>query len=327
MRELFPRLFQSGYEHEYGIGWCYLIVGETSLIMVDPGFGWHFRPGTGLKTTPAGNMVRSESLITPNLLDLLLFSQSMKKTIRYCLLTHSHSDHTQNMELLMQKSDEINSYFNQKLVDFQLIVHQNSAFRRPVFKRIENTVELDLEGHVLEFVPTPGHSSTQDDMSIFMKEQSILFCGDLCQPQGRDYHICEGPSPIPFFCNGDLARNSLKKLMTYDFHCLLTAHGYQYNRTDGLNALRLTHALLERIDTLSQTLSQEHPNEHPDHLSLWVYDTITHERQFNREKAEFRKVHFDRNGISDFQKYDKITIDFFIAKYKHPQSKTDGREY
>jgi len=326
MRQLTEKVFQTGFEHEYGIGWCYVIVGNTGLILVDPGFGWHFRPGKGTEVSVKGPLIRSESLITPHLMDLLLFAQNLKKPIAWCILTHSHVDHTLNWELLQQKAEEINLYFNQIIVNPSLIVHQNNTFRRPLYKKIEQPAEFKLDGHDLEVFPSPGHSSQRDDISIFLKDSKILFCGDLCQPQGRDYHICEGPSPIPYFDNGDLTRKSLQHLMSYDFTLLLTSHGFQYNHADGLKALKLTSSLLDRIEHLALLLIKDHPTEHPDRLALWIYDTITHERKFDREKAEFRKVHFDRNGVSDFQKYDKVTIDYFISTYFKENKNSQSRD-
>ena len=44
MRQIVDQIFQSGLETEYGIGWCSIIVGETSLIIIDPGYGWYFMP-------------------------------------------------------------------------------------------------------------------------------------------------------------------------------------------------------------------------------------------------------------------------------------------
>ncbi|MFC1852513.1 MBL fold metallo-hydrolase [candidate division CSSED10-310 bacterium] len=327
MREIVDQLFQTGYEHDLGIGWCYVLVGEEELILIDPGYGWHFRPKTEKKSMNGNVLARSESLITPALLDLLDFSASLSKPITKGILTHSHADHSTNMSLLLQKSEEINAYYETDIVDLNLIVHRNSIFKKSVWRKINVKTELVIGGHTVNILPTPGHSQGQEDLSIYLPEKKLLFCGDLCQPQGREFHICEGPSPIPFFVHGDQTKQSLEELMELDFEVLLTSHGYQYQREDGIHALQLTHSLLEKIDNLAQRLLRENPDEHLDTIALWIYDTITHQRQFDSKRAEFRKMHYDRNGVSDFQKYDKITIDYFLSKYITPSTAHLNNEY
>lgn len=315
MREIADNIFQTGFENEHGVGWCYVLVGDTGLIVVDPGFGWHFRPNNETTYSFSELEYRSNGLITQNFLDLILFSKSVKKSLNFGILTHSHSDHASNMEFMMQKSNKINNYFEYDIINLKLIVHRNSSFNQNIFLRVKDEHELSLDGHKMLLIPTPGHSQLADDMSIYLLEQQILFCGDLCQPQGREYHISSGPSPIPYFVHGDDTRRSLQKLMKFDFKMLYTAHGYQYNRSEGMKALELTYSLLERIDLLAEKLSRENPDERKDTIALWIYDTIAHERKFDRGKAEFRKYHYDKNGISDFQKFDKVTIDYFVDKY------------
>lgn len=315
MREIEQSLFQAGYEHESGIGWCYILVGERGLTLIDPGYGWHFRPQKGQQYQPEYVLATSEGFITSNLMDLLQFSVSVGKPITRCILSHSHADHVSNAELLIQRSQDINSYIGKTIIDIKIIAHKASPLRGTFLTRIFEETRLDIDGIQVLLIPTPGHSQEKDDLSIYLPAKRVLFCGDMCQPQGREYHICEGPSPIPFFVHGDMARKSLERLMSIDFRMLMTAHGFQYSYESGMKALELTDALLDKIDVLATKLVAEHPSVDHETLAIWIYDTITHERQFDRGMAEFRKVHFDRHGISDFQKFDKITIDFFLKKH------------
>lgn len=322
LREITKQIFQTGHEHEFGVGWCYIIVCNKSLIIVDPGYGWHFKRD---KPVNSGNHsdYRSEDIITENLLSLLEFSSSTDKPIKIALLSHSHADHAQNAEFLIQKRDDINKYLGKTIVDLKLVVHVASRLNENNYMRINKDSELTIDGQKIRILQTPGHSQQGDDLSFFLPDSRVLFCGDLCQPQGREFHICEGPSPIPFFTNVDDARKSIQNLMEIDFDLLLTAHGYQYSGFEGKKSLELTLNLLNFIDDLACKLQRENPDEEHDQIAYWIYDTLTYERNFDREKAEFRKNHYDRDGVSDFQKYDKKTIDFCIEKHNKPVKSSD----
>ncbi|MBI4439161.1 MBL fold metallo-hydrolase [Candidatus Woesearchaeota archaeon] len=258
------------------------IEGENSLIIVDPGYD------AAVSKTKKGTSVE----------ELTELSRIRGKPIEYIILTHSHSDHTANLPfyVMLRPRAVIGHYRNRC---------------GPGWK-INRTTTQKLDGVELELIPTPGHSSAGDDISVYLPQKKILLPGDLCQPQGEDYRNADNVSPVPFFSDGNRYLHSLEALLAKDFHLMITAHGDIYDAHRGRKALEVTRQTVTRIRDLATKLKRENPDETLDKIALWVYDTIAYERSFDPEALEARKKG-NKHG-NDFTRYDKPGIDSFLKQ-------------
>ena len=111
-------------------------------------------------------------------------------TLDYILLTHEHTDHTWGVNALLSCYPKVNVVCSQLCetalsheakIYFQLY-YDDSDYSYCV-ERVDNTIEelgmfLKWQGHVINFIATPGHSPG----SIVIDIDNVLFGGDTLMP-------------------------------------------------------------------------------------------------------------------------------------------------
>jgi len=132
------------------------------------------------------------------------------KPLRWIALTHSHPEHLSNLEAFRVWSPAV-----------RLIAHQASPVRADV--RVAEPVRLDEAGG-LHVLPTPGHSAAGDDLTFWSPQGGLLFPGDLVQPKGERWEEAFYPSPWPYFTDGEVYTESLRRLLALPVETLVTGH-------------------------------------------------------------------------------------------------------
>ncbi|MBI2568532.1 MAG: MBL fold metallo-hydrolase [Candidatus Schekmanbacteria bacterium] len=306
MEEVTEHVTQLGHPTESGVGWASLIENESSFVLVDPCFGWRV-----LSEEEDGS--RSYTAQFEAMLDLLI---AREKPVRWIFLTHSHIDRVENLEFINRSFTGYRGRKSTELLNYELIVHHNSPLRSRVARRIGARDEITLDGRAYVFIHTPGHSGHRDDVSLFLPEDKVLFCGDLCQPQGPSYEACDSVTPFQYFEFGDMAISSLERLLRLDFDFLKSASGATYRGAAGRSALEVTLQVLQRLDELARELVRENPRADSATICEWIYDTVCYERGFDAHRAYWRKTGHTVNGKTEYEVFDKPEIDNFVQKYR-----------
>ncbi len=179
--------------------------------------------------------VTASAILTPEgavVIDTLPFPQESKemlrfvmrrspKGIRYVILTHHHPDHTYGAcflggELIAHRLCRV-VLEQQGAATLAADQEQNPELeevelRLPemVFER--GTLSLHLGRKTIILMHTPGH--TQDSVSVYIKEDKVLFAGDLVMP-------------VPYIVNGDrfAMRDSLRRIADLPLDNVVQGHG------------------------------------------------------------------------------------------------------
>lgn len=272
------------------------IQGKSFLALIEPGYD------AVDKGAVAGSSVE----------EIIQLSQNLAKPIRYIAFSHAHGDHVGNLPFYLKRLSE---------APF-VIGHANS----PVFERLQQTYLCD-EGHMMKiqgekeetldevtyrFLSTPGHDNYLDDICIYMPTHNVLCVGDLYQPQGPSYEKGDGVSPVPFFYEGPLYLDSLKKLLKIPFETLITGHGEVHNASTGHNGLWVTYRCIERMQELAEYYAKLYPKDSSEAICEWVYDKIIEERNYDKMRAQARKRRPDMHTKSDYEVYDRPGIRCFV---------------
>lgn len=85
-----------------------------------------------------------------------------KKKIDQVILTHTHSDHTANLPLLIDT--------------YEPIVCAFSRYYEGVDRVLKNSETIRLGDRCFEVIHIPGHSD--DSIALYNKEEGVLFAGD-----------------------------------------------------------------------------------------------------------------------------------------------------
>lgn len=237
-------------------------------------------------------------------------ADSTGKTVSHVIITHAHPEHCTN-------TPRYHEEFGAKI-----IVHKNSPLDFEGMVKLSETLHTEEFGIELSLIPSPGHSELNDDLSIFVHDDKLLFCGDLAQPQGQDYNQATAYSPVPFFCHGENYLKTLGNLLEYPMEYILTGHGAMFKGYSAKHALDLTMTVLLRIRSLADKLTREHPEITTETLAEWIFDTISWERSFEKRLVMKRKKIKQHNGKTAFQEFDMPGIVFFIEQVRknHPVS-------
>ena len=263
-----------------------VIEGRNSLTLIDPGYD------AASKGSIKGTSVE----------DIINFSNHSGKKIETIVISHAHGDHTANLDFY-------------KYLNPTVIAHGKSPLN-DIGRRVTLDTAASLSGVNCHFLTTPGHSRASDDISVYFPQQKLVFTGDICQPQGDAYNNATGVSPVTYFYDGNNYFKSLNKLLDLDANTLVTGHSEVFRGPAAKNALLVTHHTTRRMKELAQKLSEDHPAQDPDNLCEWIFDTIVHERNYDKARAAERKKTKMYRGLSYYQLYDTPGSLYFLKQCK-----------
>ncbi|MGB9628779.1 MAG: MBL fold metallo-hydrolase [Thermodesulfobacteriota bacterium] len=193
-KDLYAYLWQNPYENNCN---TYLIRGEVTLL-IDPGHSRH----------------------VPNLFRQMEKDGISQEEIRLILLTHSHPDHLEGLELFLNKSVRISMAQEEERYLLESGKYLFEMMGQPIPKfRIDFYLKegvLHLGEKIFEIYKTPGHSP--GSLSIYWPEQKVLFTGDV---------LFYGGIGRTDFLEGDskLLMRSIERLSQLDIELLLPGHG------------------------------------------------------------------------------------------------------
>lgn len=233
---------------------------------------------------------------------LVLASEKKNKQVTHILLTHDHVDHCANLPFLLERWPAAEVY-----------AHANSGVKE-VSHHLQGGERLVLGTIPVEVIYTPGHSANRDELCYYLPEEDFLFSGDVAQPQGPSYTVAIGPSPVPYFHEGEDYRCSLETLIQLGPHRMRTGHGDFLGPEQTKQWLRVTLATVTRIEELAITLVERYPHKDADWLAELLYDHIADERHFGYRAANKRKRHSSYEGATDYERYDKPGLLWMIQQ-------------
>lgn len=214
-------------------------------------------------------------------------SQQLNRPLTHILLTHDHTDHVAGLGELLARWPNA-----------EVMAHANTNVAE-VTRHLEDGETLTLGGVRLVAHHTPGHSAHRDELSFWLPDAAFLFCGDLAQPQGPSYSYANGPSPVPFFVDGDAYQRSLERLIALDPQQMRTGHGDLLGPEQSRQWLRVTLAVVQRIEELAFSLVERYPERSDAWLIEGIYDQVVEERGFGLRRARQRK-----SDGTDYERFD-----------------------
>ena len=204
-------------------------------------------------------------------------SELARLPLTHILLTHDHIDHTADLSALLQRWPQAT-----------VMAHANSSVAA-VAETPADGDQMRVGDLTIVAYHTPGHSAQGDELSFWLPDERFLFCGDLAQPQGPSYGYTNGPSPVPFFVDGEAYQRSLARLIALDPQQMRTGHGNLLGPEQSRQWLRVTLATVQRIEALAFELVARYPTRSDDWLIEAIYDQIADERAFGLRRANQRK--------------------------------------
>jgi hydroxyacylglutathione hydrolase len=193
-RGLDAYLWQNQYENNCNT----YVIDEEMAILIDPGHSRHL---------PKLFQQMEEDGISPEGIDVVL-------------VTHSHPDHFEGLEVFLDKPVKIGMNWEEEryLVESGKLLFEMMGQPLPKF-RIDFYLkegELHLGKKTFNIYETPGHSP--GSLSIHWPERKVLFTGDL---------IFYGGVGRTDFLEGDsrLLMESIEKMSRLDIEILLPGHG------------------------------------------------------------------------------------------------------
>jgi cyclase len=200
----------------------------------------------------ASAIVTSEGVV---IIDTLPFPEETREMLRflkrrsksdvfYVILTHHHSDHTYGTCFLPGQVIA-HEYCRRTLAQYGRQILRADQAQNPelaqvrvklpeiVFER--GTLSLHVGKKTLMLLHTPGHSS--DSISIFVREDKVLFAGDLVMP-------------VPYIVGGDrqAMRTSLQQINELALDNVVQGHGSVLLRGEIPEAIESSHKYLDTIE-------------------------------------------------------------------------------
>ncbi len=223
---------------------------------------------------------------------LVQASEQSGLPLTHILLTHDHPDHVANLSLLRERwpGARVGAHANSRVPD--------------VTDRLADGETLTLGGESIQVLASPGHSIAGDELCYYLPVHRFLYCGDVAQPQGPSYSYSTGPSPLPFFYDGDAYQITLERLIALDIHYLRTGHGDFLGPEQAKQWLRVTLATVLRLQEGALTLVERNPTRSDSWLAESLYDQIAHERNLSLRAANQRKRQGSHPDSTDYERFD-----------------------
>ena len=149
-----------------------------------------------------------------------LASDGFREAPPLVIMTHCHPDHLEAAAQLQRAGSKL-AMSAEEIAYMEgegrnLAAALGMSFPELTFDLILEEGELELGGHTLEVILTPGHSPGH--VCLYWPEHKTLIAGDLVFAQGVGRVDFPGGS-------GELLKQSIKKVATYDIELLLPGHG------------------------------------------------------------------------------------------------------
>ena len=158
---------------------------------------------------------------------------NVNSPITHCIVTHAHSDHCGSakelqklgVKIIVGKEDVqycLNGGFSDTNTPFGT-EYSFPAFLPDIF--IENDQTIKIDGISFECIKVPGHTLGSMAIRTCIDDKTVMFTGDILQPEGR------GLKSINFGWCGDPFYNpckiveSMTKLTKYNVDMVLPGHG------------------------------------------------------------------------------------------------------
>jgi cyclase len=207
--------------------------------------------------TPEGVVIIDTLPFPRETKEMLRFIQRRSKgEIRYVVLTHYHPDHTygtcflpgkvvahDRCRRILEKSGqqllESDQSQNPELADVKIQLPEI------VFDR--GTASLHIGDKTITLMHTPGHTS--DGISAYIKEDKVLFAGDLIMP-------------VPYIVGGDrqAMRDSLREIRELALDNIVQGHGDVLLRGEIAEAIDTS---LQYLDTIEYQVKKWIINDRP----------------------------------------------------------------
>jgi cyclase len=207
--------------------------------------------------------VTAGAIFTPNgivVIDTMPFPQETREMlrfitrvgrgpVRYVILTHHHADHTYGACFL---DGEVVAHERCRRIlerTGEQVLQQDRA-QNPELSEVEirlpetvfdrGTLSLHVGKKTITLMHTPGHTS--DGVSVYVKEDKVLFAGDLVMP-------------VPYIVGGDrhVMRESLLKVRELALDNVVQGHGDVLLRGEIPEAIETS---LQYLDTIEQQVER-----------------------------------------------------------------------
>jgi glyoxylase-like metal-dependent hydrolase (beta-lactamase superfamily II) len=251
---------------------------EHCLFVMDPGFDCEHLDKINFNPDDSPTLSRICRII-----------ETTHKPLTHLLISHHHYDHARNLPWFLAMSERHPDHF-----PFQIIIHENHHLKQAELLDIlyiSGDQKITIDNEELWILSVPGHTSSHDDIALWFPRESLLFAGDLIQPQGSDYSNCTFCTPVSNHKLSSLVMKSLEKVHNLPFRVLLMGHDSQiFDSLEGINAIEVTYSVLEREKELAKNLIQDFPGEEMETYAEIIFDTICRERGLSTQQAEIRKT-------------------------------------
>ncbi len=195
------KLLENLYWYEY-VGWennCNtVVIKDKTALLIDPGHSWNIE----------------------NLLEKMREDGIYPKDVNTILNTHSHPDHCESNELLLEITKA-------KIVmhEFEASYLENEA--KKLYEMFDIPIpdftidhylgdKLEHDGIEFQIIHTPGHSP--GSICLYWRENRVLICGDLIFENSFGRTDLPGGDPM-------LIKESIDKISKFKIDFLLPGHG------------------------------------------------------------------------------------------------------
>jgi glyoxylase-like metal-dependent hydrolase (beta-lactamase superfamily II) len=143
--------------------------------------------------------------------------ESLSKTwsdLKLILITHAHSDHIDNLKKVLHAAGNPEVMLGE--LDAESLRSQTGV---EADMTLNGGDVIDACGGI-EALSTPGHS--QGNLCFYIREEKLIMAGDTIMVD--NYGVLIAP-PSRYCEDPEIAKQSVKKLLDYDFDKLLLSHG------------------------------------------------------------------------------------------------------
>ena len=144
----------------------------------------------------------------------LIFLSKTWSDIKLILITHAHSDHIDNLKKVFNAAGNPEVMLGE--LDVEALKSQTGIETDMI---LDGGDVIDACGGI-EVISVPGHSP--GNLCFYIREEKLIIAGDTIMV---DEYGALTPPPNRYCDDPELAKQSVKKILDYDFDKLLLSHG------------------------------------------------------------------------------------------------------